>query len=241
MDSWWWWPDPTQVANHTQRLYTGAPIALNLQEFTEVVMLRPLPQPTTNDPAISHYGGVPMMGFCVINQSWHFDVNVGNWEAWTSNDNNTPTNKLQVTPVNVNVADTDTMLAFAYKYIAPFGETSEGLLYINQTGQIAETDSDSDLDGPPAATVQRKQIFGCENTACLYGRSYWYAIITRKLTLAELNDYHTGVKSIEDDPDLDFYIDFTQTPAATIVPNIDNLGIGNINVHNWANIIKNGP
>ena len=56
-----------------------------------------------------------------------------------------------------------------------------------------------------------------------------------------LDDLWSGATLPYDDPDIGLYIDFRQDVAPTLTPNIDNLGVGDLNVHNWANIVKNGP
>lgn len=242
--NWWWFPDPNIGANNAQRLYTGPQIGLDLQDFTAVTMLRsPVGvTPSHRAPVMGYYGATN--DGVSIARSWAFESYTGNWQGWVSNDGANPSVIVKMSGVG-DVADQDLLFGFTYHYNAPPGGNSDASVYWNQLATGKRTATVANMEGPPVATGYPFHMLGMPwtvwHTRCWWGRAYWYALFTRKFTEGDFDSLYSGATMPYDDPDVAFYVDFRQTPAPMITPNIDNFGIGDLNVHNWANMVLNGP
>lgn len=238
-NSWWNWPDPAIVANNYQRLYTKENAALDLDDFTVVTVLRsPVgTTPSTRAPAFASYS-FSNDGF-YRERSWRMENYAGNWQGWISNDGATPLEILKCTGVGSGQADEDFMMGMGYHFNNP-GSDSDGFLYWNQPTTGKKTDTSTIMEGPPGSTTYPLNILGVGwttwKTRCWWGQSYWWALYTRKLSETEFDNLYSGATMPYDVSDIGLYIDFSQMPAATITPNIDNLSLGDLYVHNWANI-----
>lgn len=239
LENWWWFPDPGVPQNFNQRLETSLNVGLNLSKFTCIAMIRPAVIPSDRQPFMTYYG----IDGNNLEPSWaHFQETAG-WHARFSNDGASwGGNYLYVH--QRGVADKDILTGFNYEFTTP-GNNSDGFLYWQQTDTGKWTDAETNLEGPLYGTNYRLQMFGLSYsgvpTRSMYGRVYWFALLDDALlSESDFDDIWSGATKIYDyNPDL--YVDFSQEPAAVITPNIDNLGIGDLSVHNWGNIVKGGP
>lgn len=235
--SWWYWPDPTVLANNNQRMFTDENTGLNLDDFTFMTCVDSV---TVLDGCNLYFHGMEDINTLLAHGMWFdtFDL----YGATSDDGNHPPITRYSLLPLHGWLANAKTLFGYSYEYKgAPL--TNECYMYMrNVLTNVGTTSLVLTCEGPPFNSSYPIQVYGLPAaplaTHSVYGKTYWFAIYKKSMLVSTEyeNVYNKNVMPY-DLPDLVYYVDFSQTPAPTITPNIDILGIGDLGVHNWANVV----
>ena len=251
---WWVFPDAAIPPNTTQRLYTASNTGLDLEQFTFAVCVKPKDVYDTRFLLIGQEQVAPFAsGFSHHARTIQPFADWFNLQGVTSSNGAWPGAGNRCTQVGFyntvpNPADDERwVLAYTYAYSGVPGNNSPSHFYQNAaapptSGRATVVQNLS--PGPPFGTTHPAEFFGAVGGGqSFYGNVHWMAIYDWPLSVIpndDLDDLYDRIIFPFDLAGLVYYVDFSQMPAASITPQIDTLGVGDLFVDNWTNITR-GP